>query len=767
MEQSIYTYCFKDYDSGNRGWGFYSFSDGMAAYFHRAPELQTMADGRNYCVPSNSEVWKVNPITDYDRDIVQEAQSIAQYHPQRFSYQKLEISHEETAVFVFGKNLGREIVSEGRAGNKLVYTLVGSMREVLDYPCFYGDNAFFQNKLTRSYFVNGNRDSRAAALPPVSLIAGKRVTRESAHAFLQADPNRTEYLASLFYALLQERSGGNRPILICDQKENIIFWIAAVTLLFPLEIAKNISFNTYDGLGETSVPQIPTQMALCGVYSPTVNGAPESHATNYDAGAFQNRKDVVLFDLECLLLPTIKTDAFLPVIRAFCQGDEKPLQEYHQYLMHNTTYRDYGTEYTAFYPVGTERAALFPYYSREVQEKMLHAVYPSKLFSASLSDVELQDATVVLRSSLKNGLLSREQLLNEIWRYAANALKDAEDDFQHLIRLEAVCQLVGYSTETIIRMYFCQKPKQWCEYFASMKKCSENKLILLLKLLDLSRPEEQEAFQILARLLSESENGNAKVKQFLSRQLERLFGVAQPTVSPQMALDLLSVSDCATVFSQHLAKLYMQWNPNYQEQAFSILESAYLGDAFVHALQEMIWSQPDAFQRAYQTIEMMQRHGSRFTASWEERFHQNLSQTPLQHQFEWTILLLQNGAWGYSLKFSEFVENLLLQVPFHSAEELAGFSLLLCCRIASLGGTQYSIFLIYGAVKRSGIKFKSWKRAVEIVSCAEFPPELVQCMREMLVNAVQRFFDEEKGAGHEPSEETRSVLKKFKFFGRK
>ena len=330
MEQSIYTYCFKDYDSGNRGWGFYSFSDGMAAYFHRAPELQTMADGRNYCVPSNSEVWKVNPITDYDRDIVQEAQSIAQYHPQRFSYQKLEISHEETAVFVFGKNLGREIVSEGRAGNKLVYTLVGSMREVLDYPCFYGDNAFFQNKLTRSYFVNGNRDSRAAALPPVSLIAGKRVTRESVHAFLQADPNRTEYLASLFYALLQERSGGNRPILICDKKENIIFWIAAVTLLFPLEIAKNISFNTYDGLGETSVPQIPAQMALCGVYSPTVNGAPESHATNYDAGAFQNRKDVVLFDLECLLLPTIKTDAFLPVIRAFCQGDEKLLQEYHQ-----------------------------------------------------------------------------------------------------------------------------------------------------------------------------------------------------------------------------------------------------------------------------------------------------------------------------------------------------------------------------------------------------------------------------------------------------
>ena len=73
-----------------------------------------MADGRNYCVPSNSEVWKVNPITDYDRDIVQEAQSIAQYHPQRFSYQKLEISHEETAVFVLeriwdGKSSARDV----------------------------------------------------------------------------------------------------------------------------------------------------------------------------------------------------------------------------------------------------------------------------------------------------------------------------------------------------------------------------------------------------------------------------------------------------------------------------------------------------------------------------------------------------------------------------------------------------------------------------------------------------------------------------------
>lgn len=42
-----------------------------------------------------------------------------------------------------------------------------------------------------------------------------------------------------------ERPDNRKTVIINDEKENIPYWIAAITYAFPLYLAKEISFSTY------------------------------------------------------------------------------------------------------------------------------------------------------------------------------------------------------------------------------------------------------------------------------------------------------------------------------------------------------------------------------------------------------------------------------------------------------------------------------------------------------------------------------------------
>ena len=52
-----------------------------------------------------------------------------------------------------------------------------------------------------------------------------------------------------------------KRLVICDEKENIIKWIAALQYALPMDIAKRVNFTTYDFDPELSSFQI------CGVVS--------------------------------------------------------------------------------------------------------------------------------------------------------------------------------------------------------------------------------------------------------------------------------------------------------------------------------------------------------------------------------------------------------------------------------------------------------------------------------------------------------------------
>lgn len=213
MEQSIYTYCYKRRFESGRGWGFFSYSDGIKHYFETDENLKKLAGNSSYQIPQNRNVWLVPQITDNDTDIRRETEAIHKYHPIKFSYQIVNSNGTDVAVLNYGRNLGREIVNENRPLNKLIYTIIGSSVEVADYPCFYYDIDEFVN-LTREYFKSCTE--QAPLLPDIKLYIGKSITREAVSAFLSADPSREDILISLFYSVLNERSDKQRPIIICD-----------------------------------------------------------------------------------------------------------------------------------------------------------------------------------------------------------------------------------------------------------------------------------------------------------------------------------------------------------------------------------------------------------------------------------------------------------------------------------------------------------------------------------------------------------------------
>ena len=229
MEHSIYTYCYKRYGETGGGWGYYSYSDGMKRLFDHSNVLREFAGAAGYELAKNRDTWLTMQMTDYEKDIENERILIERYQPEKFAYQKIEIDGKETAVFTYARNLGREIIAENRAANKLVYTLAGDSSEVQDYPCFYYGNPYFQT-LTRAYFKESDQTSCATPLQSVEIKNYKSITKETVHNFLSAEPERPDVLVNLFYTLIQEHSVGNDRLLYVIRK--IIFRCGLLLLFY-------------------------------------------------------------------------------------------------------------------------------------------------------------------------------------------------------------------------------------------------------------------------------------------------------------------------------------------------------------------------------------------------------------------------------------------------------------------------------------------------------------------------------------------------------
>jgi len=151
-------------------------------------------------------------------------------------------------------------------------------------------------------------------LPAPKIIKGQRVSVQGVMDFLAE--NRIGLYKKMLAAMFLYKST-KKKIIICDSFENIIMWIAALHYALPLEIAKDISFATYEYDPARSHYQICGAASTGTAYNP--NGA---H---------------FIFDFTRGIFPDIDTSDIFFSMESY--------QAFHEFIIEKLTYRSADENY--------------------------------------------------------------------------------------------------------------------------------------------------------------------------------------------------------------------------------------------------------------------------------------------------------------------------------------------------------------------------------------------------------------------------------------
>ena len=180
------------------------------------------------------------------------SEEIARTMPRSFVYRRLENGKCALALNTY---LGRDYMgSAGRFGNHLSHVITFDSEDATHYPAeYYGS----QMLRTAMEFSEVNNPNKPDYLPTPRLERGFLVDVDDVVEFLSFD-DRLEIYKNMLHAMLSFESERKR-VVICDEPENIVRWIAALELALPLKMALNVNFSTYDFDPSLSSSQI------CGV----------------------------------------------------------------------------------------------------------------------------------------------------------------------------------------------------------------------------------------------------------------------------------------------------------------------------------------------------------------------------------------------------------------------------------------------------------------------------------------------------------------------
>jgi hypothetical protein len=281
--QIIYTSCKRGIDRINDGQQVYSYD----ALFHdsHSPEICGLF---SYTPPVSSA-----EMTD----------DLAKTMPQAFMYRRL---RNGSGAVVLNTYIGRDYAGpHTRFGNHLSHVIICDETSLGFYPCELYKSELLKNNMTPDEVNNPNKP---AFLPTPTIIPGNIINIESVVTFLSVS-GRIDIYKKMLSTLLSCFCSSKR-LLILDQEENIIFWIAALQYAFPLRLALSMSFTTYDFNPSRSIYNV------CGIVP----------LQNTDKECFVDHH---FFDL---LNNSIPITAVNPLTEKFCSFIEKGLISSDQFL---------------------------------------------------------------------------------------------------------------------------------------------------------------------------------------------------------------------------------------------------------------------------------------------------------------------------------------------------------------------------------------------------------------------------------------------------
>lgn len=252
-------------------------------------------------------------------------EEIAATLPHAFTYRKLE---NGKCTLTLSTYLGRDYMgSAGRFGNHLSHVIVSNEQDFRNYPCEFYNSILLKNHMEYEEVNNPNQPDY---LPTPILEKGYSVGVESVFEFLEIG-DRLEIYKNMLYAMLAfERE--QKRVVICDDPENIVMWIAALEYAIPLKNALDINFTTYEFDPSLSASQI------CGVVKNGTRYTSESKKNHFVFDIYQN--DYAEFEKDTYFYDFIDT--------AFSLSYDS-IQDFHAFLSEGYSYEKIDEElYSAY-----------------------------------------------------------------------------------------------------------------------------------------------------------------------------------------------------------------------------------------------------------------------------------------------------------------------------------------------------------------------------------------------------------------------------------
>ena len=161
-------------------------------------------------------------------------EEISTLFPYNFAYFKL---NSGRACIALSTYLGKDY--SNRFGNYIIYALVVDDNQLKQYPYEFFGEPFIKTSMTEDEL---NAES---PVPPLETLeieeVGNVLSDDILADFVKNNEDQAAYAIS---AALQARKE-KVPFYINDTRENIILWIAIITRIFPVTVAKKIYFSSY------------------------------------------------------------------------------------------------------------------------------------------------------------------------------------------------------------------------------------------------------------------------------------------------------------------------------------------------------------------------------------------------------------------------------------------------------------------------------------------------------------------------------------------
>ena len=305
--QIIYTSCMRGIDGVNDGQQVFSYDKDF----------------------SDSKSDSVKSLFTYQIPALEPGQimteELAKEMPSSFLYRYID---NGKCAITLNTYLGRDYMgSAGRFGNHLSHSIVCDFADLDIYPCeVYGSSCLRDHM----EYEEVNNPNPPDYLPVPELEKGFFADVESITDFLGEDDN-LEYLIKMVIAMIAFNSEKKR-VVICDEPQRIIKWIAAMHYVLPLEIAKHINFTTYEFDPELSPAQI------CGV----VNSG-----TRYNCQAYIQSGRHYVFDFINNRFSDIEPsdEPFIDFVDTSMSFSYDSLTDFFRFVTDKTNYRELDEQY--------------------------------------------------------------------------------------------------------------------------------------------------------------------------------------------------------------------------------------------------------------------------------------------------------------------------------------------------------------------------------------------------------------------------------------